>query len=135
MDRDRRTPADPAHIGCTRPRRHQPILTIQRAAADRRTGRGTVIVSSSLARRIGSVSCVVLLALIDGATAIAQTAAQNASAQAVRTDTRMTVDGALDEPAWSGAPVITGFRQRDPDEGQAATEQTEVRILYTSAGV
>jgi hypothetical protein len=92
-------------------------------------------VPSSLARRIGSASCVVLLALIDGATAVAQTAAQTASAQAVRTDTRITVDGALDEPAWNGAPVITGFLQRDPDEGQAATEQTEVRILYTSAGV
>ena len=43
-----------------------------------------------------------------------------------------TVDGnVLDDPAWKAAPVITGFRQEQPDEGQPASENTEVRIVFT----
>ena len=42
------------------------------------------------------------------------------------------VDGVLDESAWTSAPVIAGFRQKDPHEGEASTESTEIRILYTS---
>jgi hypothetical protein len=40
------------------------------------------------------------------------------------------VDGHLDEPAWQSAPVAGGFRQRDPDQGQPATEPTELRLLF-----
>jgi hypothetical protein len=40
------------------------------------------------------------------------------------------LDGVLDEPTWREAEVATGFRQREPDEGAAATERTEVRVLY-----
>ncbi|HSD67356.1 MAG TPA: DUF5916 domain-containing protein [Vicinamibacteria bacterium] len=43
------------------------------------------------------------------------------------------VDGALEEPAWAMAEPATGFRQRDPHEGEAATEATEVRVLYDDA--
>ncbi|GMV08217.1 MAG: hypothetical protein AMXMBFR53_44920 [Gemmatimonadota bacterium] len=39
------------------------------------------------------------------------------------------VDGHLDEAAWADARVFTDFIQRDPDEGQPASERTEVRIL------
>ncbi len=35
----------------------------------------------------------------------------------------------MDEPAWSVATPITDFRQYDPNEGQPASEKTEVRIL------
>ena len=42
------------------------------------------------------------------------------------------IDGRLNEPAWSQAPAITDFVQRFPREGAAATERTEIRILYTS---
>ena len=42
----------------------------------------------------------------------------------------IAVDGRLDDAAWAAAPVITGFRQQLPDQGAAATERTEVRILY-----
>lgn len=47
------------------------------------------------------------------------------------TDT-IVVDGVLDEPAWQKAAVGTGFRQRLPKELEPATEETEVRILYTA---
>ena len=36
----------------------------------------------------------------------------------------------LDDPAWADAPASTGFVQSQPDEGQPATERTEVRVLF-----
>ena len=42
----------------------------------------------------------------------------------------ITVDGLLDEPVWQDVPWATGFRQRDPDEGEPATLQTEVAFVY-----
>jgi hypothetical protein len=39
------------------------------------------------------------------------------------------IDGVLDEPAWLGVEPVTGFTQRVPDEGQPASERTEVRVL------
>ncbi len=40
------------------------------------------------------------------------------------------IDGRVDEEVWNLAPVIDAFIQRDPDDGQPATERTELRILY-----
>ena len=40
------------------------------------------------------------------------------------------VDGRLDEPSWAQATPATDFRQQEPNEGQPATEQTEVRLLF-----
>ena len=40
-----------------------------------------------------------------------------------------TIDGVFDEPEWQAAPLAGEFLQRDPDEGSAATERTEVRVL------
>jgi len=47
----------------------------------------------------------------------------------LRVGTPPVLDGLLDEPEWELADVAGGFIQRDPDEGELATEQTEVRIL------
>lgn len=52
------------------------------------------------------------------------------SATARRTATPPTVDGRLDDPAWQTAEALSGFRQREPREGEPATERTEVRILF-----
>ncbi|MBV9108492.1 MAG: carbohydrate binding family 9 domain-containing protein, partial [Gemmatimonadetes bacterium] len=49
---------------------------------------------------------------------------------AVRRTEPIAIDGKLDEPIWSTAPAATGFRQQDPQEGQPATQRTEVRIAY-----
>jgi hypothetical protein len=51
-------------------------------------------------------------------------------AAAARRRTPITVDGRLDEAAWGSVTPITQFRQRQPDEGAAASLPTEVRILY-----
>ena len=37
-----------------------------------------------------------------------------------------------DDPAWAGVPSATGFVQTAPDEGQPASERTEVRVVFTN---
>ncbi|MEJ2184852.1 MAG: DUF5916 domain-containing protein [Gemmatimonadota bacterium] len=44
--------------------------------------------------------------------------------------TAIHVDGRLDEAAWREAVPITRFVQAVPETGRAATERTEVRIVY-----
>ncbi len=52
------------------------------------------------------------------------------SARAVRVDVAPVVDGRLDDAAWELAEKVGDFRQRDPAQGQPATEETTVRIVY-----
>ena len=40
------------------------------------------------------------------------------------------MDGAPNEAVWQKATPATNFLQRDPDNGQAATERTEVRVIF-----
>ena len=49
---------------------------------------------------------------------------------ATRATGPIVVDGQLDEPAWEHAPIAHGFIQNDPKEGQDATFDTTVRVLY-----
>jgi hypothetical protein len=49
---------------------------------------------------------------------------------ATRASGPITLDGRLDEAAWESAPVARGFIQNDPREGQPATFDTEVRMVY-----
>src|SRR6185295_16474681 len=52
-------------------------------------------------------------------------------ARAVRVAGRTPeIDGRLDDAAWAAAPVLSGLTQKDPKEGEPATERTEVRFLY-----
>lgn len=50
-------------------------------------------------------------------------------------NTSISLDGFLDEDVWQMAPVATEFTQRNPVDGQPATERTEVRILYTNSAI
>ena len=48
-------------------------------------------------------------------------------------ETRPIIDGdVLHEAIWRVAPIATDFIQNAPDEGNPATERTEVRIIYTN---
>ena len=49
---------------------------------------------------------------------------------AVQTTSPITIDGALDEEAWTRATPAANFVQADPIEGAPATEITEVRVAY-----
>ena len=40
------------------------------------------------------------------------------------------IDGVLDDAIWASAPRFGGFLQRDPDEGEAASERTEVQFAF-----
>jgi hypothetical protein len=43
---------------------------------------------------------------------------------------RITLDGILDEPIWQRAQPASDFLQRDPNNGEPATERTEVRVAF-----
>ena len=42
----------------------------------------------------------------------------------------IALDGKLDEPSWASAPLATNFVQNDPREGEPASFETEVKLLY-----
>jgi hypothetical protein len=50
--------------------------------------------------------------------------------QAYKINSNIQLDGLLTEAYWQQASVASDFRQIQPEEGQPATERTEVRILY-----
>ena len=52
------------------------------------------------------------------------------TATASRVDHPPKLDGTLDDPLWQQAALTNNFLQREPFEGQAPTQKTEVRILY-----
>lgn len=52
------------------------------------------------------------------------------SAVAVRRASPVVIDGRLDESTWKAATPITALRQRQPDEGAAASLATDIRILF-----
>ncbi|MCC5917615.1 MAG: carbohydrate binding family 9 domain-containing protein [Cryomorphaceae bacterium] len=51
--------------------------------------------------------------------------------QAYFTEEVIKMDGRLNEPAWMLAQRISNFTQRELEEGNAATEKTEVAVVYT----
>jgi hypothetical protein len=50
--------------------------------------------------------------------------------RASRVETKIDIDGRLDEAAWASAEMVDSFTQSVPDEGALPTERTEVRVLY-----
>ena len=69
--------------------------------------------------------------------ALAAPAAEPArvAAQPVESASAVQVDGDLSDAVWQQAPVITGFRQREPQDGAQATYQTEARVAYDGAAL
>ena len=63
-------------------------------------------------------------------TSLVSADASRPTLRAVRVTSAPVIDGRLSDEAWAHAPVADHFRQRDPDEGQPATERTEIRVLY-----
>ena len=52
--------------------------------------------------------------------------------RAVLTQTDIQLDGRLSEEAWTTAPKISNFTQRELSEGDPASETTEIAVLYDS---
>jgi len=56
--------------------------------------------------------------------------------EAARVPEAPTLDGdVLGDPIWNAATPVSGFWQEQPDEGQPASERTEVRIVYTADAI
>lgn len=56
-------------------------------------------------------------------------------ATAMATSTPPLIDGRLDDEVWRMAPVVSGFTQRDPDEGAPVSERTEIRVAYDAHAI
>lgn len=52
-----------------------------------------------------------------------------------RIEATITVDGALDEPVWQRAALLTGFSQFSPKDGIAAQDSTEVLVWYSPTAI
>src|SRR5687767_7159035 len=51
-------------------------------------------------------------------------------ARVVLRDGPIVLDGRLDDAAWTRAEPTDRFTQNEPNDGQPATQRTEVRFLY-----
>jgi hypothetical protein len=74
---------------------------------------------------------ILVMILFAAVPAFAQTpgASEVPHIRALQTSEHIKVDGKLDDAAWGKAEPVDRFTQRDPEEGKAASERTEVRIL------
>jgi hypothetical protein len=91
---------------------------------------------STPVRRIVPVGVV---AVVLGASVVSPAAAQNGPGNGsgspemavgrTAEGERPTINGRVDEAAWRNAEPFSGFIQQWPDDGQPATERTEVRFL------
>jgi len=55
--------------------------------------------------------------------------------QAVHLNDEIKIDDRLDEAAWEALNFQGDFRQREPNEGQPATESTQIGILYDDLNI
>lgn len=93
--------------------------------------------STPLVRIAVACVCSASLFTVD---AVAQTAAPASapigttlSTTATRAAEAPVIDGDVGgDPAWKSATPLTGFWQEQPDEGQPASEKTEVRVIFTA---
>jgi hypothetical protein len=53
-----------------------------------------------------------------------------ATVPAARAGSGLTIDGRLDDSAWSGVQPVASLTQRVPQEGAAPSQRTEIRVLY-----
>ena len=54
---------------------------------------------------------------------------------AARTSTPPVIDGRIDDEVWTLAPAITGLRQQRPDNGEPASEEIEIHVLYDDSAI
>jgi Domain of unknown function (DUF5916) len=81
-------------------------------------------------RHIVILSFSLLMSLPSGLFAASVEPATPKEVQAHRIAEPPVLDGLVNESFWSGIEPASGFIQQDPDEGQPASERTEVRIAF-----
>lgn len=60
---------------------------------------------------------------------------KKAPIRAIKLTNSIIIDGDLNDAEWKKSHVISGFKQRDPKEGEDASEKTEVIILYDEEAI
>jgi hypothetical protein len=88
-------------------------------------------------RWLSGFACLVLsasahtVAVAADSTAAPSNATIPRAAEAARLNgTSPRLDGLLDDAEWQGAPVVSDFTQKDPEEGAIARNRTEIAFLY-----
>jgi hypothetical protein len=88
---------------------------------------------------VGRRVALVFTALLSAAPVAGQSSAAahtpRAALQAMRVAQAPAIDGHLADESWGMAPAATQFTQQDPDEGQPATELTELKVIYDDAAI
>jgi len=74
------------------------------------------------------LACVLLPALALPVAAVAAT--DRPQLQITRTAVAPVIDGLVDEALWEQAALIDDLRQIRPNDGEAATERSEIRVTY-----
>jgi hypothetical protein len=82
-----------------------------------------------------SIAAVLLIEVCPAMVVAAQLSFEPPARRAVtavrlRADEQLVIDGRLAEHAWTRAVPASDFRQQDPLNGEASTEQTHVHVLY-----
>lgn len=93
---------------------------------------------STVGRILPSILVAVLTVPVLGAEPLAAQQAPIGAAPvgiARQIDARPVINGRLDEAVWQSAAPLTGFIQREPNDGAVASERTEVRLLYDSDAI
>ena len=120
---------------------HQPVRPAHRTAValgDRNPSVSSPTMAHGRPRVFGVVTTVMLvvqptLTLAQPPTGIGSPSVPP-SFVAVAIDGAPVLDGVvLGERAWAEAAPATAFRQTQPDEGEAASERTEVRVIFTDS--
>src|SRR3954467_4003598 len=52
-----------------------------------------------------------------------------------RQESEISVDGKLDEDAWAGAALLTGFSQYSPTDGVPAADSTHILVWYSPTAI
>ena len=108
----------------------------RRAASSRAAGRVVLSVTLAAASLTAVPGAAPPPSAGQTSTLASTAAARLPVARAWRVERGPAVDGdVLGEAVWSAADALTGFRQNTPDEGEPASERTEVRIVYTDDAI
>ncbi len=89
---------------------------------------------SSLASFISAAVAASVVAALSSPAA-AQPPVERKQIQATRVDRPPVMDGKLDDEVWKQAVPITDFHQTRPGDGTAASEATEVSVVYTEDAI
>ena len=90
----------------------------------------TIVKFQKCWRKVGILTLLGVCILSVAIKVNAQTERELPRMSAHRTSAEIKIDGVLDEPVWQSVEPIRQLYQIQPDQGEPATELSEVRILY-----